>query len=352
MKKKLSTLLIRLVFATGILLTVWGGGTGNLTVSAAPASETAGATAQADTVVGEDGAGLKILVSSMSMADPFHSWLANATVNYIKTAYPAATYKLIDLQKDGANIQPLVDQAVLESFNALILDKITGEQNTDDMLREARENGVFTVVTNDEDTDDGVSSTSGASHYGLGYTVGLRAAELLPENAKVLVILSTPSDAASDSRWQGYQDAFSEKGRDDIEVLDIKNCDGWAKERAMAIMDDWMQLYDDVDAVLGMNDGMVLGCIEAAKADGRDVQAMQFYGIDGLGDACLSIEAGELTASVLQDAVDMGENAVRLSVAMINGEITTPEHYSIQPITVDSENVQEIIDLHKENGFL
>ena len=116
-------------------------------------------------------------------------------------------------------------------------------------------------------------------------------------------------------------------------------------------MDDWLQVYDEIDAVLAMNDGMALGCIEACKADGRDLSQMQFYGIDGLGDACLSIQAGELTASVLQDANDMGENAARMIYDMITKNAPR-EEYLITPIKIDESNVEEIIAIHKETGAL
>ena len=79
---------------------------------------------------------------------------------------------------------------------------------------------------------------------------------------------------------------------------------------------------------------------------------MQFYGIDGLADSCMSIADGEMTASVLQDAADMGANAARLAVDMAEGKITEPEEYLIQPIIVDSENVSDIIEMHKANGFI
>ena len=59
-----------------------------------------------------------------------------------------------------------------------------------------------------------------------------------------------------------------------------------------------------------------------------------------------------MTASVLQDAADMGANAARLAVDMAEGKITEPEEYLIQPIIVDSENVSDIIEMHKANGFI
>lgn len=294
---------------------------------------------------------VKIMISAKSMADPFYSWLCNSTVDALKNARPDAEYKVFDLMGDPANTQQLIDQCVLEDYDALIFDKVHHAQNTDAMLQEAKRQGVSTVITNFSGGSDGVSSSSGASNYLLGYNVGEKAAELLPQKAQVCVILSSPADLGSDERWRGYQDALKKAGRDDIRILDVKNNDGWAKEKAMRLMDDWLQVYPEIDAILAMNDGMALGCIESCKADGRDIGKMQFYGIDGLGDSCISIEAGELTASVLQDAVDMGSNAIRIALGMIDGSITT-EEYLIKPIIITKANVQDIIAIHKANGAL
>ncbi len=294
---------------------------------------------------------VKIMISAKNMADPFYSWLCNSTVEALKKARPDAQYRVYDLMGDPANTQQLIDQCLLEDFDALIFDKVNHAQNTDQMLQEAHAQGLFTVITNFSGSKDGVSSSSGASNYLLGHDVGVKAAELLPKNAKICVIMSSPGDTGSEDRWRGYQDALKEAGRSDLTILDVKNNDGWAKEKAMRIMDDWLQIYPEIDGILAMNDGMALGCIEASKADGRDLSKMQFYGIDGLGDACISIEAGELTASVLQDAMDMGSNAIRIALGMIDGSIKT-EEYFIKPIIITKDNVQDIIAIHKANGAL
>lgn len=301
----------------------------------------------------EDGTGkIKVFVTAKNMADPFHSWLCNSTTKALEEKYQDVEYKVVDLMADPANTQSIFDQCEVEGYNALILDKVSNSQDTDQWAQAFKEKGISVVITNNCDIKDGVSSSSGASHYLLGHAAGEAAAAGLSQNAKCLAILSTPGDSASEDRWKGYQDALKEAGRDDVEILDVKNNETWAKEKAMKIMEDWLQIYPEIDAVLAMNDGMALGCVEACKADGKDVQTMQFYGIDGLADSCMSIADGEMTASVLQDAADMGANAARLAVDMAEGKITEPEEYLIQPIIVDSENVSDIIEMHKANGFI
>lgn len=294
----------------------------------------------------------KVMIAAANMAEPFYAWIANAAASELTENYPDVEYKIIDLQGDAANVPTVIEQAVVEGYDGLILDKVSHDQDTDALLQDARDNGVYTVLSNNLGVKDGVSSSSGASNYLLGKYIGMQAAEMMKENAKLTVVLSTPGDSGSEDRWSGFQDSLKEEGRDDVEVLAVNNTDGWAKEKAMAIMEDWLQVYPEIDAVVAMNDSMALGCVEACRADGRDLASMQFFGIDGLGDGCLAIQSGELTASVLQNGDDMGRGAAKIVMKMISGEITEPEEYLITPTIVTSDNVEEIIAIHKANGTL
>ena len=76
-----------------------------------------------------------------------------------------------------------------------------------------------------------------------------------------------------------------------------------------------------------------------------------FGGIDGLADGCLSIQNGELTASVLQNADVMSEEGVRLLMEMINGNIDHDE-YIVDGVLITADNVEEMIDMHRANGII
>lgn len=353
MKKRSIALLLTVVLSIGSVLTGCGSNAPEAAAETAN-GENAAASADAGNQNAEDTAagGKKVMIAAASMAEPFYAWIANAAVAELEENYPDVEYKIIDLQGDAANVPTVIEQAVVEGYDGLILDKVSHDQDTDALLQDAKENGVNTVLSNNSGIKDGVSSSSGASNYLLGKYIGMQAGDMMKAKAKLAVVLSTPGDSGSEDRWSGFQDGLKEKGRDDIEILAVNNTDSWAKEKAMAIMEDWLQIYSEIDAVVAMCDSMALGCVEACKADGRDIKAMQFFGIDGLGDGCLAIQSGELTASVLQNGDDMGRNAAKIAMKMINGEITEPEEYLITPLVITSENVEEIIAIHKENGAL
>lgn len=292
----------------------------------------------------------KIMLIAKNLADPYSTWLMSMCEKYMDENWPEAEYVVFDQQADPANTESLYDQAVLEGYDLVVLQKVSGSQDTDALLQDFAAQGVRSVVINNE-VSDGVSLNVIYPEYEMGSMVAAYAAKNLPENAKVCILKSTPSLFSSEERAQAYIDMI-EKDRPDVEILDIQNCEGWSKDTAINVMSDWCQRFDQIDAVLSANDGMVLGAIEAAKADGRDVQAMQFYGIDGLADGCLSIEAGEETGSVLQDAGEMAKTAVELAQQLYNDPEMEAVKIELEPVLITAENISEFIEMHRSTGVI
>ncbi|MPN42593.1 D-threitol-binding protein [bioreactor metagenome] len=118
----------------------------------------------------------------------------------------------------------------------------------------------------------------------------------------------------------------------------------WLKDKAMATMEDWLQKHPNVCGVIAANDGMTLGAIEAFKGAGKDLSKCYFYGIDGMQDACASIKAGELTASVLQDAEGMMKKGLEMINDMLNGKKVSREPQYVESILITKDNVDQFID--------
>ncbi|MDD3796951.1 MAG: sugar ABC transporter substrate-binding protein [Lachnospiraceae bacterium] len=292
----------------------------------------------------------KVLVASSDMSQSFYSWLANSVVASLEAKGVKAT--LVDLAGDTANVPTVIEQAITDGYNGLVMDKPDHDQNTDELLQEAHDAGVYTILVNNTEVKDGVSCGVGLDNYPLGYTVGTVAAEKLPENAKILILKATAGNQGSEDRYNGFVDALADEKREDVEVLDVRNSDNWSKEGAMAEMEDWLQVYTEFDAVYSMCADMTCGCIEACGAADLDVQTIQFYGIDGLANGCKSIKDGKMTATVLQNATEMGEEAASLWEQMEKGELTEGKISALDPTIITSDNVDEIITMHEANGMM
>jgi len=79
----------------------------------------------------------------------------------------------------------------------------------------------------------------------------------------------------------------------EVKLLDKKLSGGFDRDTGMALMEDFLVAYDDIDAVWCVNDATALGAIAAIKIVGR-MDEMIVGGMDTDKDACESVARGEL----------------------------------------------------------
>lgn len=191
------------------------------------------------------------------------------------------------------------------------------------------------------------------NEYALGKVVADKAAEELPQNANVVVLLGPAGKQNSIDRHQAFQDVLAEK-RPDVTILDAQIAN-WKKDEAMKKMDDWLQTFEKIDGVLSVNDGMATGAVESLISNGfTDWDNMYIYGIDGLNDACSYIDQGYMRASALQDAREYASQVMGKFNDSVNGsyDINAAGWFEFQPSLVDRANVSEQIDYYKAQGII
>ena len=287
----------------------------------------------------------KLVYISRDMTDPFGAWLANS----MQEKGEAAGYKVtvMDEQNDAAKCVEMLENAKNSSPDAIVLQP-TSDAQVLNTINSIRDEGIPVVVVNltlPEDPEG--APTVLCDDITLGKTIGAVAAENLPENANIVILNGIPGFSVSLDRREGFQEGLLD-ARDDITVLDELDA-SFNKDEAMNAMDDWLQKYDNIDGVICQSDGMALGAIESYKSNNKDISDVQFYGIDGLADGCLSIEAGELTATVLQDANAMADRAIEMVNGLLDGSIEGNPIESIDAEVITKDNVEDMIASHKEN---
>ena len=340
MKKhnRMIALLLMLVLVIGTLTACAGRQT---PAADKPAAETANPTEQPEQKT------YNVTYISKDMAQPYAIWLANSLQQIAAEDYPDFNITILDQKQDPSIGATLIDQAINQKVDGIIIQK-AGGYNTDDLFKSVADAGIPLVTVNIP-VDDGVSSNVACSNYELGETVGRYAKDQIPQNAKVLVLRGNPGDL-EEERWQGFKESLFDQ-RPDIEILDTQIA-YYDKAKAIAISDDWLQRFPEIDAVISMNDGQALGFIESCKANGRDLSTIQIYGVDGLADGCLAIEAGEMTASVVQNATEQARHGLRIMHELLTGETEGPVDFIVPAELITAENVQQWIEFHKENGMI
>lgn len=147
-----------------------------------------------------------------------------------------------------------------------------------------------------------------------------------------IVILDGPlGQSAQLERSEGIQNVL--KKYPDIKVLAEKTAN-WSRSEAMTVMENWLQAFDKIDAVVGENDEMALGARQAIEAKGLDIPTI---GVDGITDALNAVEKGTLIASIFQDGAGQGSKALEIAVAKAKGENVDKEYWiDFEPVTKDN----------------
>jgi putative xylitol transport system substrate-binding protein len=99
----------------------------------------------------------------------------------------------------------------------------------------------------------------------------------------------------------------------------------WSRAEALTLMEDWLTSHKgQIKGVIGQNDEMALGAIQAIKQAGLNVSDFDIAGIDGVTDALLAVKRGEMT-SILQDATAQAQGALDLALHAVLGDSYQPQ---------------------------
>ena len=280
------------------------------------------------------------LPTDMSMT--FASWLADEMAKEF-AKYPDLELTTID-SKNVLNDQIAnMENCMIQGYDYIILLPIDPTAEDPYVEGYIREGKPFMMINLD---DLGVEKASSviANPYDLGTVVATYAKTLLPEDAKVVVLLGPSGNTDSIERRRAYEDIIFSKMKG-VKILEEQIGD-WEKSKGLNFMNDWLQKYgnDGITAVLSMNDAMAIG------ADAKD---LLFFGVDGLADAAVSINEGGLKASALQDAQVMAREAARVVHEVLTGENKAGFEKVQIPVTlITKDNVAEFIDRYTKSGML
>src|SRR5690606_529207 len=127
----------------------------------------------------------------------------------------------------------------------------------------------------------------------------------------VVIIEGPIGQSAQIARLEGNQKALAECP--DVKVLEQQNAN-WSRAEAQTLMGNWLTSHPgEINGVIGQNDEMALGAIEAIKAAGLNVGDFAIAGIDGVTDALNAVKEGTMT-SILQDARAQAQGALDLAI--------------------------------------
>lgn len=294
----------------------------------------------------EDDGTYKVAYIARAQADSFAAWLANAVVEESEK-YGDITVKVFDGQASDDKVNSLIENAIVNKFDAIIIQPNNGESQRP-YAEKVVAAGIVCITTNARISGiDGASSVD-ADPYEQAAVNARVAINQIPENANVVVLKGPPGNFHADERRVSWENEFFAK-RPDVTIVG-EQIANWNKDEAMALMEDWVQSNDSIDAIIAMNDNMCAGALEVVK-DNSKFENILAYGVDGTAEATLLIKSGLMTSTCLQSAYALAENLLSTSHKLLTGEETQID-IDIDCPLVNSDNVDEYIEMHKRAGAL
>ncbi|RWL82056.1 MAG: sugar ABC transporter substrate-binding protein [Mesorhizobium sp.] len=139
------------------------------------------------------------------------------------------------------------------------------------------------------------------------------------KEANVYVIMGELSNQAAVQRTKDIEEVIATPDCNFIKIID-KQTSNWKRDEAQNLMTNWLSSGKPFDGVIANNDESAIGAIQAMKAANVDMKSVVVTGVDATQDALVAMQAGDLDATVFQDAAGQGAGALDAALKLSKGE--------------------------------
>ena len=142
---------------------------------------------------------------------------------------------------------------------------------------------------------------------------------LLGGKGNILLMNGDLSNQSTIKRTQSVKEVISKPPCNGMKIVGEQTAN-WNRLQGSDLMMKWLSAGIKFDAVLANNDEMAIGAIQALKSARKFNKNTIVAGVDATKEALAAMKAGELKATVLQDADGQARMAVDAALKMIKGQ--------------------------------
>lgn len=236
-----------------------------------------------------------------------------------------------DVTKQVGQIEDFISQGV----DAIVVQAVdtTGIVTA---IEEANEAGIPVFTTAETPTGGEIVCSISFDSYESGYNGGTYISEVLEGQGKVVELQGVLGQETSREKSRGFAEAIAE--HEGMEILSSQPAD-YDRATAMSVMENWLQTYDEIDAVYAANDEMALGAMQAIQAAGKQDEIF-IMGNDGTDEALEAVGAGTLGATNGTPGYIQGYIAIDVAVRYLNGE-KVPSLIKERNTIIDQSNMDQ-----------
>lgn len=280
--------------------------------------------------------------------------------------HPAVKSGEVELTVFDGRYDALVQQEqfntmITQKFDAIIFVPIDIEAGAT-AVQAATDAGIPVVGSNTRVNSDLLSAYVGSDDTISGYMEAKTVLDKIGCKGNVVILEGPIGQSAQISRLEGNKKALAECPN--VKVIEDQTAN-WSRAEAQTLMENWLTSHPgQINGVIGQNDEMALGAIEAIKAAKLNVKDFAIAGIDGITDALHAVKDGTMT-SILQDARAQAQGAMDLAIFNAKKGSYKPEsdiwaeypdmpfkdgkekNYNVPWTPVTSENVDKLLETRK-----
>tara|TARA_B100000530_G_scaffold96517_1_gene59638 strand:+ start:184 stop:1134 length:951 start_codon:yes stop_codon:yes gene_type:complete len=265
--------------------------------------------------------------------------------NFIKESVEAETSRLghkaivVDSGGDDAKQVSQIEDLLVKQIDALILI-ISGNTDGNAQIRKAKEAGIPVITVDRNTTNPPGDSFIASDSEVAAYEMGMWVAEQTGGKGIVGVIQGQLGSTPEIARDTGFENAIAQFP--DLNTVEKQASKMWSRDEGVSIAQDLLTRNPEISVLFGRCDALAQGAAQAAKAMGRD--DILVVGFDGDRAALQDLKNNNtlLAATMTQQTLTIGRNAVRFAIDAIEGRYIPSEMLYGSTLTTP-ENVDQFI---------
>ena len=325
--KKALALALAAVMSLGLLAGCGGGG-GDKSSAPAPGGASQSQPGAASSIPDAPAGGGTVGVCIYKFDDAFMTTYRNALEEILESkGYKVTT---VDGNNDQSKQNEQINTFITQGVDALIINPCMTSA-ADSIIATVKAAGIPTVLINREPTAEQMAAYDKLVYVGCdARQSGTMQGELIldtPNKGDIngdgkisyIMIQGDPENIDAQYRTEFSVKALTDAGME-VEQLDLQRGD-WDREKGQTICaNDLAQYGDQIEVVFCNNDDMAIGALQSIQAAGRKVnEDIYLVGVDALDAALNEVSNGNMTGTVLNDAVGQATEAVNQMEALLGG---------------------------------
>jgi len=263
---------------------------------------------------------------TIGYADASLSNSARVFVNNF-TEWAASGYEQIEeVARTDANDSPDkqvsdIEDLLVRGVDCLIV-AATSEEAVNPAIEQAMADGIPVIIQERDVTTEDFVSHINILTYDIGTIQAEAAAEMVGGEGQVVLLEGAAGTGPAEEARRGHEEVLAEYPG--IEILATEYT-GWSRDEGKTIMENWLQAYDQIDAVIADSGIQQQGAYEAVAEAGRLDEVKVWTG-DSLQAWIRQVDAEGIPAVIVNRPLTFGALAVDACAAALSG-VEVPKNW-------------------------